>query len=213
MKAKKERIQILDELRGFAILAMVVHHFFLDVYVVLGADWGLKIFNDLCVVQPLFWAIFIIISGICSRLSRNTVRRGIIVFCGGLIITFVTAVIMPKFGYDEDKIIIKDFSANIKAGSKVAIVGPTGAGKTTMVNLLMKFYNINSGDIKIDNISIKDLTRENIHDLFVMVLQDTWLFKGTIKDNIRFNRDNKDEYYKVIDNINYDKDDIKKYCK
>ena len=95
-----------------------------------------------------------------------------------------------KFGYDEDKMIIKDFSANIKAGSKVAIVGPTGAGKTTMVNLLMKFYNINSGDIKIDNISIKDLTRENIHDLFVMVLQDTWLFKGTIKDNIRFNRDN-----------------------
>ena len=95
-----------------------------------------------------------------------------------------------KFGYDEDKIIIKDFSANIKAGSKVAIVGPTGAGKTTMVNLLMKFYNINSGDIKIDNISIKDLTIENIHDLFVMVLQDTWLFKGTIKDNIRFNRDN-----------------------
>ena len=95
-----------------------------------------------------------------------------------------------KFGYDEDKIIIKDFSANIKAGSKVAIVGPTGAGKTTMVNLLMKFYNINSGDIKIDNKSIKDLTRENIHDLFVMVLQDTWLFKGTIKDNIRFNRDN-----------------------
>ena len=95
-----------------------------------------------------------------------------------------------KFGYDEGKIIIKDFSANIKAGSKVAIVGPTGAGKTTMVNLLMKFYNINSGDIKIDNISIKDLTRENIHDLFVMVLQDTWLFKGTIKDNIRFNRDN-----------------------
>ena len=106
-----------------------------------------------------------------------------------------------KFGYDEDKIIIKDFSANIKAGSKVAIVGPTGAGKTTMVNLLMKFYNINSGDIKIDNISIKDLTRENIHDLFVMVLQDTWLFKGTIKDNIRFNRDN------ITD------EEIKKACK
>lgn len=95
-----------------------------------------------------------------------------------------------KFGYDDDKIIIKDFSANIKAGSKVAIVGPTGAGKTTMVNLLMKFYDINSGDIKIDNISIKDLTRENIHDLFVMVLQDTWLFRGTIKDNIRFNKEN-----------------------
>ncbi len=106
-----------------------------------------------------------------------------------------------KFGYDEDKIIIKDFSANVKAGSKVAIVGPTGAGKTTMVNLLMKFYNINSGDIKIDDISVKDLTRENVHDLFVMVLQDTWLFKGTIKDNIRFNREN------ITD------EEIKKACK
>ena len=106
-----------------------------------------------------------------------------------------------KFGYDEDKIIIKDFSANIKAGSKVAIVGPTGAGKTTMVNLLMKFYDINSGDIKIDDISVKDLTRENVHDLFVMVLQDTWLFKGTIKDNIRFNREN------ITD------EEIKKACK
>lgn len=106
-----------------------------------------------------------------------------------------------KFGYDEDKIIIKDFSANVKAGSKVAIVGPTGAGKTTMVNLLMKFYDINSGDIKIDDISVKDLTRENVHDLFVMVLQDTWLFKGTIKDNIRFNREN------ITD------EEIKKACK
>lgn len=92
-----------------------------------------------------------------------------------------------KFGYDE-KIIIKDFNANIKAGSKVAIVGPTGAGKTTLVNLLMKFYDIKDGDIKIDGVSIKELTRENIHQLFIMVLQDTWLFEGTIKENIVYNK-------------------------
>ena len=95
-----------------------------------------------------------------------------------------------KFGYDEDKTIIKDFTAKVRAGQKVAIVGPTGAGKTTMVNLLMKFYDINSGDIKIDGVSIKDLSRDNIHDLFTMVLQDTWLFNGTIKENIKYNRKN-----------------------
>ena len=94
-----------------------------------------------------------------------------------------------KFGYDEDKMIIKDFNCNVLPGQKVAIVGPTGAGKTTIVNLLMKFYEINSGDIKIDGMSVKNLTRENIHDLFIMVLQDTWLFEGTIRDNIKFNKD------------------------
>ena len=92
-----------------------------------------------------------------------------------------------KFGYDEDKTIIKDFNLSAKPGSKIAIVGPTGSGKTTMVNLLMKFYDINDGDIKIDGKSINNLTRENIHDLFIMVLQDTWLFEGTIKDNIIYN--------------------------
>ena len=91
------------------------------------------------------------------------------------------------FGYNENKIIIKDFSANIKAGEKVAIVGPTGAGKTTLVNLLMRFYEVNSGDIKIDGVSTKDLTRDNVHKLFGMVLQDTWLFEGTIKENLRYN--------------------------
>ena len=94
-----------------------------------------------------------------------------------------------KFGYNKDKIIIHDFSVNVKAGQKVAIVGPTGAGKTTLVNLLMKFYEIDSGDIKIDGKSIHDLTRENIHDLFGMVLQDTWLFEGTIKENLRYNKE------------------------
>ena len=93
-----------------------------------------------------------------------------------------------KFGYEKDKIIIKDFSAKVKHGEKIAIVGPTGAGKTTMVNLLMKFYEINSGDIIIDGKSIKDLSRENIHNLFTMVLQDTWLFDGTIRDNLIFNK-------------------------
>ena len=95
-----------------------------------------------------------------------------------------------KFGYEKNKPIIKDFSLSAKSGSKIAIVGPTGAGKTTIVNLLMKFYEIDSGDILIDGISIHNLTRENIHDLFVMVLQDTWLFDGTINENLRFNKNN-----------------------
>ena len=93
-----------------------------------------------------------------------------------------------KFGYDETRTIIKDFSVKVKPGQKIAIVGPTGAGKTTMVNLLMKFYEINSGDIIIDGVSTKELTRENIHDLFIMVLQDTWLFEGNIRDNLKFNK-------------------------
>lgn len=93
-----------------------------------------------------------------------------------------------KFGYDKDRTIIKNFSAIAKPGQKIAIVGPTGAGKTTMVNLLMKFYEINDGDILIDGVSTKELTRENIHDLFIMVLQDTWLFDGTIAENIKFNQ-------------------------
>ena len=91
-----------------------------------------------------------------------------------------------KFGYDKNKTIIHDFSATVKPGQKVAIVGPTGAGKTTMVNLLMRFYETNDGEILIDEKPIKDLTRKNVHDLFCMVLQDTWLFEGTIKENIAY---------------------------
>ncbi len=93
-----------------------------------------------------------------------------------------------KFGYNEDKMIIKDFSAIAKPGQKIAIVGPTGAGKTTMVNLLMRFYEINSGDILIDGVRISELSRENVHSLFTMVLQDTWLFAGTMRENIVYNR-------------------------
>ena len=95
-----------------------------------------------------------------------------------------------KFGYNKEKIVIKNFSCKVNKGSKIAIVGPTGAGKTTIVNLLMKFYNINSGDILIDNHSIKNLKRSNVHDLFTMVLQDTWIFEGTVKENIRYNNHN-----------------------
>ena len=95
-----------------------------------------------------------------------------------------------SFGYDKDKIIIHDFSEHIYPGQKVAIVGPTGAGKTTMVNLLMKFYDINGGSIKIDGVPVSELTRENVHDLFGMVLKDTWLFEGTIRDNIVYGKKN-----------------------
>lgn len=95
-----------------------------------------------------------------------------------------------RFSYPDhpDKVIIKDFSAHVKPGQKVAIVGPTGAGKTTMVNLLMHFYEINSGDIKIDGVSTSELTRENVHSLFGMVLQDTWLIEGTVRENLVYNR-------------------------
>lgn len=89
-----------------------------------------------------------------------------------------------QFGYDKDKIIINDFSAQIKDGQKIAIVGPTGAGKTTMVKLLMRFYDVNKGAILVDGINIKDFKREDLRKMFGMVLQDTWLFGGTVKENI-----------------------------
>jgi ATP-binding cassette subfamily B multidrug efflux pump len=91
-----------------------------------------------------------------------------------------------RFGYDPEKIIIKDFSADVRPGQKVAIVGPTGAGKTTIVKLLMRFYELNGGMIKIDGIDTRQMTREDLRSLFGMVLQDTWLFNGTIKENIRY---------------------------
>lgn len=93
-----------------------------------------------------------------------------------------------KFGYTPDREIIHGFSAEIKSGQKVAIVGPTGAGKTTIVNLLMRFYDPTSGDIKIDGVSTRDMTRESVHDLFDMILQNTWLFDGTVRENLVFNK-------------------------
>ena len=93
-----------------------------------------------------------------------------------------------RFGYDADKTIINDFSASVKAGQKVAIVGPTGAGKTTMVNLLMRFYEISGGTISIDGIDTKSVPRWNVHDQFSMVLQDTWVFRGTVRENIAYSK-------------------------
>lgn len=95
-----------------------------------------------------------------------------------------------RFSYPDnpDKIIIKDFSAHIQPGQKVAIVGPTGVGKTTMVNLLMRFYEINSGSIKIDGIPTSEMTQESVHNLFSMVLQDTWMFEGTVRENLVYNK-------------------------
>lgn len=132
-------------------------------------------------------------SNITKRLHKSKVK-------GNIVFDHV------KFGYNNDKVIIKDFSCNVKPGEKIAIVGPTGAGKTTMVNLLMKFYEINSGDIKIDGESIRELSRENVHDLFIMVLQDTWLFNGTIRDNIKYNKDNitDEEIMKALEIVGVD---------
>ena len=105
-----------------------------------------------------------------------------------------------EFKYDGNETpTIKNFSAKAKAGQKIAIVGPTGAGKTTMVNLLMKFYDINSGEILIDGVSTKELTRENVHSLFTMVLQDTWVFNGTVRDNIVYNTENVTD--KEVENV------------
>lgn len=108
-----------------------------------------------------------------------------------------------RFSYPDkpENLIIKNFSAIVKPGQKVAIVGPTGAGKTTMVNLLMRFFEINSGSISIDGVPIADLKRENLHDLFSMVLQDTWLFEGTVRENLVYNMEN------VTD------EDLKRVCK
>ena len=94
-----------------------------------------------------------------------------------------------KFGYNPDKTIIKDFSAKVKEGQKIAIVGPTGAGKTTMVKLLMRFYDVTDGEILVDGHNIKDFDRGKLRKMFGMVLQDTWLFGGTVKDNIKYSKE------------------------
>ena len=111
-----------------------------------------------------------------------------------------------KFGYSPDRTIIKDFSVKVNPGEKIAIVGPTGAGKTTIVNLLMRFYEIDKGKIFLDGIDTKDLTRQNLRDQFCMVLQDSWVFEGTIKENITFGQENikNDDLIDVCKKVNLD---------
>jgi ABC-type multidrug transport system fused ATPase/permease subunit len=94
-----------------------------------------------------------------------------------------------KFGYNPDKIVISDLSLEVKSGQTIAIVGPTGAGKTTLINLLMRFYDVTGGSIKIDGVDIRDMRRDDLRSIFGMVLQDTWLFNGTIEENLAYGRD------------------------
>jgi len=150
MKPQTRRIELLDELRGFAILAMLVHHAFLDIGFILGLDWGYEIFNKLCVLQPVFWAIFIVISGICSRLSRNTLKRGLIVFAAGLAVTLVTAVIMPKMGITGAEIYFGILSClgacMIITGLLMPLINKTNAifGMALSAVLFAFFYGISS---------------------------------------------------------------------
>lgn len=104
MAEKRKRIHMLDEIRGFAILCMIFHHTFLDIGDVLGLSWGYTVFDKLCTVQPIFWAIFIIISGVCTRLSRNATKRGALVFGCAIAVTLVTAILMPMFGFSGAEI-------------------------------------------------------------------------------------------------------------
>lgn len=152
-KSDKKRIELLDELRGFAILAMIVHHTFLDITFVLGIPWGEEVFNRLCVAQPVFWAIFIIISGICSRLSRNTLKRGAVVLAAGLGVTLVTAVLMPLFGVTGAEIY---FGILHCLGCCMLITGllmplikkiSPIAGMIICVILFAVFYTVSSGSL------------------------------------------------------------------
>lgn len=153
MKENTKRIELLDELRGFAILAMIVHHFFLDLGDVLSLDIGYTIFEKLCVVQPIFWGIFIITSGICSRLSRNPIKRGFIVLGAGMIITLVTAVLMPLFGFTGAEIYfgILHFlgCAMIITGLIMPLIEKTNSILGIIISMMLFaiFYNINEGNL------------------------------------------------------------------
>ena len=156
MKEGQRRIYLLDELRGFAIICMVFHHMFYDIGFVLHYDIGYKIFNYLCVFQPFFWAIFIITSGVCSRLSRNTVRRGIIVFAAGLAVTLVTAVIMPAIGITGAEIYFGVLSclglSMIITGIFMPLINKLGkkgsiAGMAVSAALFLITYSVSEGSL------------------------------------------------------------------
>lgn len=156
MKEGQRRIYLLDELRGFAIVCMVFHHMFYDIGFVLGYDIGYRIFDFLCIFQPLFWALFIVTSGICSRLSRNTVRRGVIVFAAGLIVTLVTVVIMPAMGITGAEIYFGVLSClglcMIITGAFMPLINRLGtrgsiAGAVISAVLFLITYTVNSGSL------------------------------------------------------------------
>lgn len=162
MLENKKRIHMLDEIRGFAIICMIFHHAFLDVGDVLGLEWGYKVFDALCTVQPIFWAAFIIISGMCSRLSRNTIKRGLIVFASGCVITLFTAVLMPLFGFVGAEIyfgILHCLGAcMIIAGLLMPLIKKInykiGAGVCAV--LFLAFYDIEKRSIFFGQISLPD---------------------------------------------------------
>lgn len=153
MKEGTKRIYFLDELRGFAIICMVIHHMFYDFGFVLGFSWGEKIFDLMCYLQPIFWAIFIVTSGICSRLSRNTLKRGLIVFGAGLAVTLVTAVIMPQMGMTGAEIYFGILSClgscMIITGLLMPAIEKTNpiVGMAVSLILFFAFYGISSRKI------------------------------------------------------------------
>lgn len=160
MEENRKRIELLDELRGFAIIAMIVHHFFLDMGDVLSLDIGYTIFQKLCVVQPIFWGIFIITSGICSRLSRNPIKRGGIVLGAGMIITLVTAVIMPLLSFTGAEIYFGILhclgSCMIITGLIMPLIEKTNSvvGIIVCMVLFALSYNINEGSLAFGLISL-----------------------------------------------------------
>ena len=162
-KNEKKRIELLDELRGFAIIAMIVHHTFLDITFVLGIPWGERVFDRLCVVQPVFWAIFIVISGICSRLSRSTLKRGVIVLTAGLGVTLVTAVLMPLFGFTGAEIYFGILhclgSCMIITGLLMPIIKKINpiVGMAASVILFSVFYSVSSGSLLFGLIPLPDV--------------------------------------------------------
>lgn len=162
MLENKKRIHMLDEIRGFAIICMIFHHAFLDVGDVLGFEWGYKVFDALCIVQPIFWVIFIIISGMCSRLSRNTLKRGVIVLACGGIITLFTAVLMPLFGFVGAEIyfgILHCLGAcMIIAGLFMPIIKKMDyrVGAVISAVLFVLVYDIERGSICFGQISLPD---------------------------------------------------------
>ena len=163
MKAGTRRIYLLDELRGFAIVCMVVHHTFYDIGFVLGYSWGYMVFDILCYLQPIFWAIFIVTSGMCTRLSRNPIKRGAIVFGAGLVVTLVTAVIMPLMGITGAEIYFGILSclglSMILVGLLMPLIEKANIKVGLIVSAVLFFvtYSVNDGSLLFGLIDLPDV--------------------------------------------------------